>query len=341
MSTKKTALVLAGALLLAVLPGCGQPPAAAPAEGRTAANIATYVDDLADLDMSKPYSLVYTSKVEVADAVKEFKKVNPNSPVLYQSSLVYLPDALVPIMRATTGKEITERMWLKGTDGRRVTYDLAPFGLDFDAYAIDIRQQEARGILAEHFAKMLQVAPYFDGLFFDVVEDRSRSVAITDEQWQEATAMLLEEIRQKIGRQPLILVNGGYYSPETPFLKHVNGYNLEYFLTGSQEHGLGAASSLAAMRAIRQNCQAPHYLILNPKETSQENLRLVLALSLLHDEAYVHYAPGTWEEDFSAQLGAPLGEYSTSEDGTYRREFSNGTVIADLKKGEGTISIGQ
>jgi len=287
--------------------------------------------DLLDVEEAK-YDIVYTSDIN-QNAANQLKNRNPNTIILFQSLATYMFDSAVPTIEATTGMDITDDFWLKDTGGERCGYGWTP-----EMWAIDIRESNNIEIMSEFFSNVLIYQPQYDGLFFDVIEEFSRCNSMSDSEWVEQTTELLEAIRDKIGDK-IILTNSGFnYDTSTPYLQYLNGYAMESFLSGAAEFDEG----LSTVSLMLEKTVEPHYLIytvysentVTKEQVDIKNMRLALTLSLLNNNTYLSYdnkmeeiGSVLWQQEFSADLGEPLGSYY-EEDGAYWRDFENGVVIS-------------
>jgi hypothetical protein len=170
------------------------------------------------------------------------------------------------------------------------------------------------------------------------VEETSRCDTLTDSEWSENTAELLESIRQKVGNK-IILTNSGYnYDSETPFLQYLNGYAMESFLSGAAEYDEG----LETVSLVNEKTLDPHYLIftvyskdsITKEDLGLKNMRLALTLSLLNNNTYLAYDTSLeevgsilWQQEFSVNLGKPTTAYYERYN-AYWREFTNGAVVS-------------
>jgi hypothetical protein len=297
-------------------------------------HLAVYVyngQDLLDVEDAK-YDIIYSTDInqEEADLLKER---NPDTIILYQSPVSYMFDSAIPVIEATTGMNITDDFWLKNTAGQRCGYGWTP-----EIYAVDLSNPENIEIISLFFSNVLEYQSQYAGLFFDVVEERSRCDVMNDSEWSEKTTQLLEAIRQKIGDK-IILANAGYnYNSGTPYLEYLNGYVMESFLSGAAEYDEG----LETVDLVLEKTLEPNYLIytvynentVTKQNLGSKNMRLALTLSLLNDNTYLAYDQSLqevgsilWEQEFSADLGNPKSTYYEMYN-AYWREFENGVVIS-------------
>jgi hypothetical protein len=242
-------------------------------------------------------------------------------------------DSAVPTIEATTNMDVTDDFWLKDTEGERCGYGWTP-----EMWAIDISKSENIEIIATFFSNVLQYQPQYDGLFFDVIEEHSRCNSISDSEWVEHTTEFLKSVRDKIGDK-IILTNSGFnYNTNTPYLQYLNGYAMESFLSGAAEFDEG----LSTVDLVQDKTLEPHYLIytvysentVTKESVDIKNMRLALTLSLLNNNTYLSYdnkmeeiGSVLWQQEFSAELGEPLGPYY-EKDNAYWRDFENGVVVS-------------
>ena len=296
-------------------------------------HIAGYVkngEDLFNVEEAK-YDIVYSSNIDQETANK-LKERNSDTIILYQSLVNYMFDSAISIIEATTGIEITDKFWLKDSQGQRCGYGWTP-----EMWAIDIRESENIEIISLFYSNILKFHPQYDGLFFDVVEERSRCDTISDSEWIEQTAELLKAIRNKVDDK-IILTNSGYnYNINTTYLQYLNGYAMESFLSGAADFDEG----LETVELVLEKTIEPHFLIytvysentVTKHQIDPKNMRLALCLSLLNNNTYLSYdnkmediGEVLWQQEFSAEIGEPLGPYY-KKDNAYWREFETGIII--------------
>jgi hypothetical protein len=306
--------------------------------GQDYIHIAGYVKSGKDLldDQGAKYDIVYTSNID-AETAKKLKERNPGMIILYQGPANYMFDSAIPIIEATTGKKITDEFWLKDKKGSRCGWGMTELGLP-ELWAIDIRKPENIEIIALFYANILKYQPHYEGVFFDVIEEKSRCDSISDADWIRRTVELLKVVREKLGDK-IILTNSGWnYNTETPYLQYINGYSMESFLSGAA----GFNEGLETVNLVLEKTREPHVLIytvysentVTKQPVDIKNMRLALTLSLLNDNTYLSYdnkmedvGVVLWQKEFSAELGKPLGKYY-QKDNAYWREFENGIVVS-------------
>ena len=113
---------------------------------------------------------------------------------------------------------------------------------------------------------------------------------------------------------------------------------MESFLSGAAEFDEG----LETVDLVLDKTLEPHILIytvysentVTKQEVDPKNIRLALTLSLLNNNTYLSYdskmediGSVLWQQEFSAEIGNPLGLYY-EKDGAYWRDFENGVVVS-------------
>jgi hypothetical protein len=249
--------------------------------------------------------------------------------------------------------QITEDMYLMFDDDgdgvldRRCTLPGWP-----EVYAMDPRHPGWRELILafyENVANQLQ----HDGVIIDIVEEypfcegawsRGVPVPLDPEAWVSAQDELLGLIRERIPPEKWVFANAGRDFPAgSPFVRHLNGYLLENFLG---EWGLPLAEGLASAQRALEGTQAPHLVVfaVDTNDTGTidwRRFRMGLVASLLMDNTYFAFDYGPQDhggvkdwwfpEYYEIALGEPLGPYFV-DDGVYRRDFENGTVVAAVER---------
>ena len=297
-------------------------------------HIACYVRNQEDLlnVQDANFDIIYSSDID-SSAASVIKQRNSETIILYQSPASYMFDSAVDVIETTTGMQITDDFWLKDSSDQRCGYGWTP-----EIWAIDLSNPENIEIMASFFSSILETQTHYDGLFFDIIEEVSRCDVLNDSEWSNYNSDLLEAIREKIGEK-IIITNSGYnYSSDAPFLKHINGYAMESFLSGGAVYNVG----LDAIDTVLEKTLEPHYLIFSvysentatKEDIGDDKFRLALTLSMMYDNTYLAYhqslaevATILWEDEFSVDLGRPLSTiYELGN--SYVREFEKGVVIS-------------
>lgn len=148
---------------------------------------------------------------------------------------------------------------------------------------------------------------------------------------------LLREVRKAVGDAAIIIVNANdRKTPQTaPF---VNGYFMECYRSKTAEDWRRIEETLTwaeeNSRPPRVNCLETWY------HKSREDLNLMRAtttLALTHSDGYCLFSDPNplptgdhrhnWYPFWNKSLGRPLGKGERLHDGTWRREFDNGTAV--------------
>lgn len=193
----------------------------------------------------------------------------------------------------------------------------------------------------------------WDGIFFDNTwenidflskfnidldqDGRAESQSELNSYWQQGMVTILNNTRNVLGSQALIVTNGGegYY-------KYINGTMYEHFPYK------GWADTLNQYRFISQNGQHPAIGILNTNvnntgnRTDYQKMRYGLTSALLGDGFYsfdngdMSHHEIWWYDEYEAFLGAPISEpvdvltgQKNIHQSVWRREFENGIVLVN------------
>ncbi|PCJ53758.1 MAG: hypothetical protein COA79_22615 [Planctomycetota bacterium] len=236
---------------------------------------------------------------------------------------------------------------------------------EIDYMLVDFRNPKLHEIIANK-ALALKKSGVFDGIMLDWWDEDSATTSrwpngdgthLTRDDEQAARIAMLRKIREKVGNKFLIIVNSNYRTvPQSaPFVnglfmecwksKYNEGYNINQ-IKKMETTLLWAEKNL---KEPRINCLEGWRVVTaytgDQKVRVQERnfkinqkwMRMITTLSLTHSNGYVLFtddnampAPDhlhNWYDFWDADLGQPLLPSKKQKDGSFRREFSNGTVI--------------
>lgn len=215
----------------------------------------------------------------------------------------------------------------------------------------------------------------FDGVFYDVLLERMEqpdidinndgvadSRAVIQQEYQNGMTRLLSSTRQLLGPEAIIIGNPGHefrWSENSPYWKYANGSMQEYAL-GSQ-FGPRTPSWPELMEIYQSNMQEPppptrmHWIACgtehenfseikpNLPPTYLQKMRFGLTTTLLGDGYFSFDSFGHsqlwWFPEYDADLGLPEGDAQQRSDGTWMREFENGTVMVNPSTKESIIEF--
>jgi hypothetical protein len=227
---------------------------------------------------------------------------------------------------------IKESMYLHKPDGSRCAFGWAsPQWGHEEIYAMDPRSPEWMGLITSFYENVLN-QPQHDGIIIDMLTEKSWCPeVISDQEWTEATKLILRWIKKMNPiRKPVIVNAGRDLSEIDAYSPYMEGYLMENFM-GAQvrstfDEGLKAAED--------------DYKVIYAVDTDDtgvkdlNKMRLGLTLSLLHDKTYFTYDFGSrnhgqawWFREYDVNLGSPLNSYYRKGD-AYYREFERGIVVA-------------
>lgn len=241
---------------------------------------------------------------------------------------------------------------------------------------VDFRNPALHHLLAQK-ALALKQTGVFDGIMLDWWNEDHATTGrwpnwdgthLSPDQERQARIAILRAIRQTVGDDFLILVNAN--SRTVPLsAPYVNGLFMEcwkrHYNQGYEADQIKAMATTlswaeANLKEPRINCLEGWRLVTDytgdraarvRERDTQENrqgMRMVTALGLTHSNGYVLFGDDNaqpspdhlhnWYGFWDADLGKPLSAGREWEDGTVRREFSNGTVIYNPPE-NGTVIV--
>jgi hypothetical protein len=241
-------------------------------------------------------------------------KLNPNIVLIgevryYDAQLDFLP--------------ATSPFWIKGSDGKPLQNPNCCPGYALLDWKLPAYQKQVASR-----AKALLASGVVDGIFLDWA---------TDERLQ-----LFQTVRDSIGPDGVIYgnVNTSYRTLVTPL---INGIFMEAI-------GSNTPAEWEAIRSVvsksQQNLREPKLITLEAwghinyeinylKELSK--MRATMTLMMTQSDGYSIYYPDNspifndhwhpWYDFYEINVGAPLAPGTLETDGTWRREFKNGTAI--------------
>ncbi len=174
-------------------------------------------------------------------------------------------------------------------------------------------------------AKAVVQTGVVDGIMIDWWRDDDDRVA------------LIKEIRKAIGPEFLIIANANdRITPRTA--PYINGYFMECWRSGTMKDWRRISETLAwaekNLRTPRVNCVETWY---HNSRNDLDLMRAVTTLTLTHSNGYCLFSDpnplptGDHRHNFysfwQTQLGKPMSAGATMPDGTFRRDFNNGTVV--------------
>jgi len=230
---------------------------------------------------------------------------------------------------------------------------------------VDFRDPKLHELLARK-ALALKKSGLFDGIMLDWWNEHHATTGrwpnwngtvLTRDQERAARIAILRTIRQRVGDGFLILVNSNDRTVPLS-VPYVNGLFMECYKP-KYDRGYDArrvtriAATLAwaekHLKKPRINCLEGWRVVTNyaggrdvriKERDSTENrrwMRLFTTLGLTHSDGYVLFGDDNaqpvgdhlhnWYTFWDADLGRPLSPGKQQDDGSFRREFTNGTAV--------------
>lgn len=230
---------------------------------------------------------------------------------------------------------------------------------------VDFRNPELQEIIAQK-ALALKQTGVFDGIMLDWWNEHhatsgrwpdGNGTHLTRDEEVAARISILRRIRAAAGEDFLILVNSNDRTvPQSA--PYVNGLFMECWkpefgsgYEASRIEGIAKTLQWAEenLREPRINCLEGWRVVTDyagdravriaerDSEVNQRWMRMFTTLSLTHSDGYVLFGDDNaqpvgdhlhnWYAFWSAELGRPVSRGERQDDGSYRREFSNGTAV--------------
>ena len=296
---------------------------------------------------------------------KTIRALNPDIIILPYIATVSWNDAYwVDELHEAMYEDIKSSWWLKDEDGDQVSVWPNTRALNLNTPWVPY--------LASHVKNVVLASGYWDGVYYDEVQDsiswvgsvdvdrngRADTASQADALWAENYEELFRTTRELIGNDYIVMTNG---SSNPDFFPYVNGRMFETF--PSSHNTLAEWKNMVGEYQEVENGvdYAPVNMInVNTDNTggvgSQDDYRAVrfgLATTLLGD-GYFSYDEGTnnhatlWSYDeFDAYLGAPKSnlqnvynpQQASIDQGVWLREFEEGQVIVNATTSTQTIRL--
>lgn len=323
--------------------------------------------ELAKWDM---LALSMAAQSDSADNIRYIRKLNPDIIILAYTSATELPvNRLNTLEPAGVGlwhnltAAASPEWYLKTCTGKNISW--WPGNTSMNLYAKNANGVSYADYLADFYQREILSSGLWDGLLFDTVwnniswldenididaDGKKDSETEINESWQIGHRRLFENLRAKIGRDKLIIING-----DGNYQNIVNGRVFESF----PEYWDGDwTGSVASYRNNDQNGYSPRINIINSDTDNTGNsadyqkMRYGLASALLFG-GYFSFDYGTelreqlwWYDEYDAYLGKAktaavnlLSSNSEMVAGIWKRDFENGIIIVNSTNKEQEIEF--
>ena len=298
-----------------------------------------------------------STEAGAAAAVRQLKSINPNMCVLYywNGALDYVD------LYAATKSGLPTDFFLKKLDGQY--WDARP-----GVHRYDLSNPAMRQWWLDNAVKNVTGAPY-DGIFVDAIPQVADRVAGLEKAVgaQKAVALqrglvtMLEQLKQKLGPDKIIIFNGLRYDPSgckdggVRFLNYTSGAMIEHFGFLASDTPADMAGDIDLARDCARKgkitifkgwpsfswletdtMKQPHD-VLHARSARDITFPLACFLICAGEYAYFDYSWGyksdmgglDWYPEFNKALGPPKGE-AARERWKYHREFEHASVSVDL-----------
>lgn len=304
-----------------------------------------------------------------AAAIRYLKQLNPNIIILaYTSANEVMQDQLKIKEPSGSGlwhdlaNEVKNDWYLKTTTGKHVVF--WPGNVMMNLFTTDNQNKTYGDFLVDFYHKNIIGSGLWDGLFFDNVwhslswvennididnDGQADSNYKIDQYWRQSQQNFLTKLRDKIGNQYLIIINGdGLYH------QLANGRMFEGFPEIWEGGWLG---SINKYQQINTEGFHPRINIINSDSNNTGNwksyqaMRFGLMSTLMFDGYYsFDYGPDLrehlwWYDEYEVNLGAAKSQpkdlldpnNQSMKNSVWQRDFVNGIVILNSTNEPRTI----
>jgi len=301
------------------------------------------------------------------DSLALLRKYNPRIKLLaYLASADIRGDSgqISNSLRQKLFYQIKPHWWLRDIKGNKIEWWPGNPLINVSAFASARDKQSWAQVLASFIKNELIDSGYWDGVFLDNVwsdvsflqtkfsididnDGQADSTQKLNQAWRQGMINLLKNTRQLLGKDKLIITNGG-----DAYYQYINGVLYEHFPEK------GWQNTLEKYQSILKNGQLPTIGILNVNvdntgnKTDYQKMRFGLSSALLAD-GYYSFDNGDqthheiwWYDEYDVYLGEPAGPAKgingekDFQKGVWRRDFKNGLVLVNSSPYWTTIDLG-
>lgn len=257
---------------------------------------------------------------------------------------------------------IRESWWLKDAQGKQLylTPDLRMLNVS----------TEWSNYLAEYVVRDVLANPYWDGVFYDMVDDtiswlnngnidtnrdgKKDSTLQANRNWLNGMTQLVRRTRQ-LNPGARIMINGSSHPQLQPY---INGRLFENFPTPWHKDGSWEASTRDYINAHDDPQYRPPIFVLNTDTKAADGardyhrMRFGLASALLgngyysFDKGAVDHGQLWWFDEYDLKLGTPVqgpvdinGSGGNVKQGIWQREFEYGLVVVNATTKRQKVSL--
>ena len=310
----------------------------------------THLDDVETLKTLALYELlVIPAEAQVwnKDFSDEVRELNPDIILLAYVPSVSWNEIWSDSLHNDLHDGISSSYWLQTNDGDDVSIWPGTQALDLTS--------GWNGYLAEFVAEEILDDDYWDGVFYDEVNDTiswtgdldlASGESDIDEAWVDAYTQLFSDTRNRVGSDKIIISNGSSDLQHAPY---VNGRMFESFPTPWEGNG-SWQTNITNYLSVEENVAYDPVILINSDtdntgdKTNYQRVRFGLSSALMAS-GFFGFDFGTQEhaqlwryDEYDAFLGTPK-DVAVEEDGVWSREFTNGKVITNPTNETKTIRL--
>jgi len=292
------------------------------------------------------------------DKLKKIRQLNPDIIILaYVTSeeLGTSPDSYWGQLRNKLLKPAQENWWLKDSNGKYVSFWPGTRMINLTDTSNGWTE-----FLPQFLNDQVISTGLWDGIFFDNIwpnaswlnggdldidnDGKKESAKEIDSAWVEANKRLLNNMRNLLGDNYILMGNSHAFSTYQPYL---NGIMLESFPASFEADGTWAGS-MNSMVNIK-NFKQPKIVVVNANTNNTwginnyRQMRFSLGSALLGDGTFSFdqgantHSEVWWYDEYNVNLGKPVSDpinildknNKTWKKGIWRRDFENGIVVVN------------
>lgn len=296
---------------------------------------------------------------------KTIRALNPDIIILPYVATVSWNDAYwVDSLHQKMYKDIESGWWLEDEDGNQVSVWPNTRALNLNTDWVPY--------LANHVKEVVLASGYWDGVFYDEVQDsiswvgevdvnrdgKADTASVADALWAKNYEELFRATRELIGNDYIIMTNG---SSNADFFPYVNGRMFETF--PSSRNTLAQWKKMVnEYQEVEESVEETPVNMINVNtdntngegsENDYQSMRFGLTTTLLgsgyfsYDESTYNHATLWTYDEFDVYLGVPKSnlqnalnpQATTIDQGVWTREFEKGQIIVNATSISQTVRL--
>jgi len=302
--------------------------------------------------------------------IKRMRELNPDITILaYISSQEIRHDTAVHpevSLRQKMFARLPESWYLRDINTFKISFWDKTWMINITDQAPLDKGERFNDYLPRFIDEQILSSGLWDGVFYDNLWDsvnwlnngkvdinsdgQAESAAVLNQAWQDGVKKILQNTRNRVGYDYILMANSSSFKDYQPFL---NGRMFEDFPSPYAGDGTWQGN-ISSYQEIRQANVKPNIYIFNSTNAPQDNyskMRYGLVSSMLFDDVYFSFDNSVydhgqtwWYDEYDFSLGRALAPaYKLANDKTihdvWRRDFVNGLVLLNNYLSEQSFDI--